>query len=1384
MKVARQGVLIFSVALFTCTFLMQVVKLAHSAEIDISQSPSIGRDIETKTDVAIDNFRVPEASVLWQCVKQLKSIILLLDEERNAGEMSKSSSVINNLYGIIYGLDLSDDIEQYDSNADDSDLFKKAHDYLWSISPSYAALFKSYYEYNIYDLPSSSQPNFKVDKATNFFVINNKVYENSDDIFYLKSHKIKTTMENLDMFSINEDELIIGLSKEAPLAFFYGCDSLDNKDEFEEFNNNLWNEAQGGKIRYVLRRFCIDKSNNYPWNDNKKFVDLSFLKNNLHDFDYNGETININHNENATQLMDLQLTDFIIKYHNSVENNKNAWNTLNFTKNIINKLPFESVQDKCELLHTGDVEDYSSITEDLDALMQLGVNYDMLGVFVNGVNIRLTDFSMKSLIESIQREFRFLKIFKQIASKHDIKLTVDDMKRLITDFTVASQLFIKNNQPRRFDVTQTIDKNSDVVIFANDLENDLQYASTLSTDPLEFMTQKSHFGEIPAYAENWNDVIFITDFQNKEMVDGLIRALEVVQNGYPQRIGILPLPKSFESMENDQEYMKIISQLQKIGNSNIDGLLKFLNDGKGLKFDKRLNLLDPTSPVVSSILSTIQLMKITENSIMVNGQLFGFRENVWQYLISTIIKEDVGFLKSALPVVMKDWEEQGHSMRKLLYAEAQAFVSRDLVLTPNIHGDSTYSIENLDGLEEIIGQGRVFEYVKSDVYNVVHTLSVIDDFENPSAWDSLSSILNLHLYGVKLRLIHNGGESKNWNALKSLLSKTDVLSSEELLQHAPNVNPNKEKHKLDFSQWLVDLSYEQLSSTKFLVLNGRVINLENHTSSTLYPLTPNDYFNLIKHESIRSLQTIKFVEKYHLGQIIPPSLIEEFSAFLTKIYYDDMLLSNGIDFTVESILPRLPLRRVLNKKSVLKSNSLFLHSKSKKRPIDLTLVLDPMEERSQTFISHAAQLMDTGFQKFLNLEILLLPTKDLKFFSIQRLYYDSQELEKVEKHETIDIETKELELHVDMTAPDLTLDGKSIWCTAYVQDAAQEISRLNVESVGSNICVNVVNACGNIITSFQSMQTFGFGQFKLPLNETNEKYHFELCSINSGYTMNGFTLDVRTDVSYWSEFSVHDFFNRRAYIQVAKTDDERVPSPVGSDMLNVLVTLQNKDSEEEFMSLYSTLSKNFPNGFKIWVWKQDHHGVDKIAEKILLLENVELVSYKWPKWLRPTKLDTNKLNLGKFLFLDMVLPADAVNVVYLDLKEIDKYFMQSFVTDIDVVKSIVLGKEDFTIGMVPYGDDEHGYWEDGYWKEYLESNKLDFFKANNFIVNLKNFREAGLGDILRVHYQQISQDIFSLRSYGQDLINNIQLKAKIYALDAVVDESLDLQEDDIVHDEL
>ncbi|KAL6942074.1 hypothetical protein ACO0QE_003240 [Hanseniaspora vineae] len=1379
MKFVRQRAPILSIALIACTFLLQVVKSAHNTEIDISQSLYKERNNETTYDAAIDNLRVPEASVLWQCVKQLKNIILLLDEERDASEISKSDSVINNLYGIIYGLDLSDDFEQDDSNEDD--LFKKTHNYLKSVNPSYAAFFKSYYQYNVYDLPSSDPPKIDVEKLTNFFIINNKVYEKSDDIFYLKSHEIKPDEDTADIFLINKDELVIGSNNEAPLALFYGCDSPENQDEFEDFNSNLWNEAQGGKIRYVLRRLCTDSSNNYPWNNNQKFVDVSFLKSNLHNYTFNGEIININHNENTTQFMDLQLTDFIIKYHNSLENNKNAWGTLNFMKKIINKLPFESIQNKCELLHTGNVEDYSSITEDLDALMKLGVNYDMLGVFVNGVNIRLTDFSMKSLVESIQREFRFLKTFKQIASKHNLELSVEDMKKLITDFTVASQLFTKNNQPRRFDVTQTIDKNVDVVIFANDLENDSHYATTLSTDPLEFMTQKSHFGEIPAYAENWNDVIFITDFQNKEMVDGLIRVLEVVQNGYPQRIGILPLPKSFESMENDQEYMKVISQLQKIGNSNIDGLLKFLNDGKGLKFDKKLSLLNPTSPVVSSILSTIQLMKITENSIMVNGQLFGFRENAWQYLISTIIKEDVGFLKSALPVVMKDWEEQEHSMRKLLYAEAQAFVSRDLVLTPNIHGDSTYSIENLDGLDEIKNQGRVFEYVKSDVYNVVHTLSVVDDFESPSAWDSLSNIMALHLYGVKLRLIHNGAESKHWNVLKKLLSGTDVVNSEELLQHAPNGKSNKEKYPLDFSRWLVDLSHEQLSSTKFLVLNGRVINLENHSFSTLHPITSNDYFNLIKHESIRSLQTIKFVEKYHLGQIIPPPLIEEFSAFFTKIYYDDMLLSNGIDFTVESILPRLPLRKVLNKKSVLKSNSLFLHNKSKKRPIDLTLVLDPMEERSQTFISNVAQLMDKSFQKFVNLEILFLPTKDLKFFSVQRLYYDSQELE---KQETFDIDTEELEVHVDMTAPDLTPDGKSIWCTAYVQDVTHEISRLNVESVGSNICVNVVNVHGDIVTSFQTMQTFGFGQFRLPLNETNEKYHFELCPTNSGYSMNGFTLDVRADMSFWAEFSVDDFFSKRAYIQVTRTDDELVFSSVDSDTLNVIVTLQDAESEGAFMSLYSTLLENFPSGFKIWVWKQDFHGVDQVAERISVLENVELISYKWPKWLRPTKLDTNKLNLGKFLFLDMVLPADTMNVVYLDLKELDEDFIQSYVSDIDVVKSIVVGEEDFTVGMVPYADDEHGYWEQGYWKEYLQNNKLNFFKADNFIVNLKKFREAGLGDILRVHYQQISQDIFSLRSYGQDLINNIQLKAKIYALDAVVDEVADLQEDDVVHDEL
>ncbi|KAL4079421.1 glycosyltransferase family 24 protein [Scleroderma citrinum] len=154
----------------------------------------------------------------------------------------------------------------------------------------------------------------------------------------------------------------------------------------------------------------------------------------------------------------------------------------------------------------------------------------------------------------------------------------------------------------------------------------------------------------------------------------------------------------------------------------------------------------------------------------------------------------------------------------------------------------------------------------------------------------------------------------------------------------------------------------------------------------------------------------------------------------------------------------------------------------------------------------------------------------------------------------------------------------------------------------------------------------------------------------------------------------------------------------------------------------------------------------------------ELVTYKWPSWLRPQKEKQRIIWAYKILFLDVLFPMDLKKVIFVDADQIVRADLKELV-DLDLHGA--------PYGYVPMGDDNYemeGYrfWKTGYWRDFLAGRPYHISAL--YVVDLVRFRQMAAGDILRGQYQMLSADPNSLANLDQDLPNNLQREVPIYSL--------------------
>ncbi|KAI0431302.1 UDP-glucose:glycoprotein glucosyltransferase [Xylaria sp. FL1042] len=154
----------------------------------------------------------------------------------------------------------------------------------------------------------------------------------------------------------------------------------------------------------------------------------------------------------------------------------------------------------------------------------------------------------------------------------------------------------------------------------------------------------------------------------------------------------------------------------------------------------------------------------------------------------------------------------------------------------------------------------------------------------------------------------------------------------------------------------------------------------------------------------------------------------------------------------------------------------------------------------------------------------------------------------------------------------------------------------------------------------------------------------------------------------------------------------------------------------------------------------------------------EMVTYKWPHWLRSQKEKQREIWGYKILFLDVLFPLSLDKVIFVDADQIVRTDM------IDLINYDLKGDP---YGFTPMCDSRtemegFRFWKQGYWKNYLRG--VPYHISALYVVDLRRFRQLAAGDRLRQQYHQLSSDPNSLSNLDQDLPNHMQFVIPIHSL--------------------
>ncbi|ODV74516.1 Kre5p CYBJADRAFT_149771 [Cyberlindnera jadinii NRRL Y-1542] len=1180
--------------------------------------------------------------------------------------------------------------------------------------------------------------------------LNGVVYCEPDDVYALQIDK----EGNFDQEPFDR---VIG--DRGPVLALYGTVS---DPKFPQFLSTLYQSSLSGKLRFVWRYtpqphtqrellsgYGVDltlKRTDYIVIDDRELTGSEpqiVLKDDKL-LDDQTDTFLDTYDNDIKPLAKGELSSLDLKAASFVLDSKSASDAFNRLLKLTQDLPkFAS--------YLSDQE----INEDIFAQMEynekLGITSSSTGIFLNGAPLNSVRSNIFDLYKQLKTEMKFIELLKEL----DVDLT--DAKNVIGKFALLSAYGSQSRGIKRYKIPQGLEG---AVVYLNDIEKDEVY-SEYSTNVGDFL-KRFQFGEIPDVKANLHSAIFVMELSNKEDVSNFIHIVDsITRDQLSQHIGLVPLIKS-------KEDRSLANQLYKIYRTGTrEDILEFL---KYLKKEEHYDDVDYVSTLVEPF---VQNFDVKRPCVIVNGVFYDLHGN-WASLMSRQVFADNNFIAGMVyqrsVATLKDIKEK-------LYEDS--LESRNLLLVPSNDADVSQVIITPEFVRQCEHQfsNVVFTFSETSHGSITPTLTFGANFGSLYALEQLSEILKSldeSKIALRVRLVHTGADV-------SFIGKLRQASHASLKHLSETVNSiinehqfNNDEEPLSSTKYLLDSI--GVDSQSFILLNGRYIDLKGTIAraESLKSFYEYEMTTRLKN-AINLINTIE-IEKD--GDI--SDWFESFSSVLSASYF------NG-----ENRITRFDFSR-------LQTDPSIKFGDKKESLVNILAVFDPINEYTQKLLPLVGAVKDLPF---VSVDIVLVPQEDLAELGIKRFYRGNIPKGVSFKNGSF-VEDSVVTFNnvPEDTLFTLDMDVHPSWIVM-AKEGATDLDNVLLKKTGTVTGIyeleNIIIE-GNLFDYTNEEPPAGLS-VSVPGSDTN-------VMMAEGY------FQLKANPGLW-ELSLMDGNSRTLYTFV----DPNTKAPVSNVDVDILtidgVKIRpqvKKNPGKESISLNDLVTGEESKGGILSSWFGGKHTTGKHADiniftvasghlyerllsimtvsvmrhtkhtvKFWLIDNYmsptfreflpylaeqygfeyELITYKWPSWLRGQREKQRTIWGYKILFLDVLFPQSLDKVIFIDADQIVRTDMNELVT---------LDLEGAPYGYTPMGDSRKEmegfrFWKHGYWEKLL-GDDLKYHISALYVIDLKKFRSIYAGDILRQQYQILSADPESLSNLDQDLPNSLQRTLKIFSL--------------------
>ncbi|CAH1763728.1 8418_t:CDS:10 [Entrophospora sp. SA101] len=774
------------------------------------------------------------------------------------------------------------------------------------------------------------------------------------------------------------------------------------------------------------------------------------------------------------------------------------------------------------------------------------------------------------------------------------------------------------------------------------------------------------------------------------------------------------------------------------------------------------NNINPFSPGVSIELLTLQSKSESKTSLDVTKGLFDVRD---QSKNSNLI---VWFNDFEKDEKYEHWPSKIFEILRPVYPGQMRFLKKNLFTTLFVldlssvekNNNEYFDIKNLKYLYPVHGDEKVtktiivitnfsslngikqgleaIKYLKNsfDVrLTFIHNsnsseLSTSNQINNEPI--EISSLMHYLLYG-------DDGDDNNNKKLEliELLFEEVINNENNLINSLSNKGVNN-KDSIEFwNNWKfsfidkLSLKPSHDSDESIIIINGRVID----DFGLLVDLELNERIN----PTLDAIKTLDLINQFNLTGSVFSDFVAKVTSVISESTISDVPFGIFDNQEIKRDRPYKKLFREHCRLNVIGNLDTAIYQ--------FGVLLDPISETAQKCLNPSALFNNLPKDLLLTLGMdVIQPWVVTPKVSV----YDLDNIRLTNVNVRVDSIFELKNILIEGHARDLTLNTPPSGLQLILKEDINSSNDKN-DSIKTNRIID-----GTIV-----MENLGYFQLKanpgiwlLGLREncrSSEVYEIESVGSEGWYSRNVEEIGYEITLNSFEGLMIYPRMRRKKVDSNNKTKAEINIFSVASGHLYerflsimILSVLRHTKSHVKFWFIENFLSPSFKDF------------IPHMAKEYNF--DYELVTYKWPHWLRAQKEKQRTIWGYKILFLDVLFPLDLDKVIFVDADQIVRTDLKELI-DMDLKGA--------PYGYTPFCDnrpeiDGFRFWKHGYWNEYLRGKPYHISAL--YVIDLQRFRQMAAGDQLRGQYQILSADPNSLSNLDQDLPNHMQHHIPIFSL--------------------